>query len=97
MKWDGENKEQSSGKKKKKEIFTASEINRLNNKAKRKSILKVSLEIEHHERAEGWAREKGMSCEEWERPGGVLGRAGGLGAKRGPATNPGFNGGHWGG
>lgn len=63
-------------KKKKKEIFTASEINRLNSKAKRKSILKVTLEIKHHERAEVWAREKGMSSEEWERPGQVLGRAG---------------------
>lgn len=59
-----EKKEQSPGKK-----FTASEITRLNSKAKRKrSILKVTLEMKDHERAEEWPRVKGTSSEEWERP-----------------------------
>lgn len=85
-------------KKKKKEIFTASEINRLNSKAKRKSILKVTLEIKHHERAEVWAREKGdvLRGVGEARPSPGQGRRG-LGTERGPATNPGFNGGHSGG
>lgn len=93
----GRRKQRTVFRKKGKEIFTASEINRLNSKAKKKKYPQSNLGNKASRKSEGWAREKGMSSEEWERPGRVLGRAGGLGAERGPATNPGFNGGHSGG